>query len=266
MLIDLKGRRALVAGVADDRGFGFAIARSLAQAGASVCVGCWPPAYRAFNSMLRRGKLERSCDLGEGRKLEIERVYPLDARFDERGDVPDELRTEGRYRECERFTVQEVAQRLLEDFGPLPLDVVVHCVAHAPELAQPFFDTSRRGYLAAVSASSFSFVALAQRMSPLMRSGGSLICLSYIAAQRVIPGYGGGMSAAKAALENDTGVLSFELGRRHGLRVNCISAGPGPSRAASPTGFIDFMVSHVAHNSPISSRPCASSALEEALF
>lgn len=249
--IDLTGRRALIAGIADNRGFGFAIARSLAQAGAEVCAGCWPPAHRAFTSMLRRGRLDPFCELGDGRKLEFERVYPLDARFDEERDIPPEIRDNPRYRESESFTVQDLARRLCEDFGPRPLDVVVHCVANAPELARPLLDTSRRGYLDAVSASSFSFVALAQRLSPLMRSGGSLLCISFIAAERVIPGYGGGMSSAKAALECDTRVLAFELGRRQGLRVNCISAGPWASRAASATGFIDFMVRHTAHNSPI---------------
>ena len=66
-----------------------------------------------------------------------------------------------------------------------------------------------------------------------MSPGGAFMALSYLAGQRVIPGYGGGMSSAKAALESDVRVLAHEAGRRHGLRVNCISAGPLASRAAS---------------------------------
>jgi enoyl-[acyl-carrier protein] reductase I len=67
----------------------------------------------------------------------------------------------------------------------------------------------------------------------------------------VIPGYGGGMSSAKAALESDTRVLAFEAGRKFGLRVNVISAGPFASRAASAIGIIDRMVQYCATNTPL---------------
>src|SRR5262249_8019018 len=77
--IDLTGKRAFVAGVADDGGFGFAIAKALAEAGASVCVGTWPPALGIFTTLLRRGKLDESLQLGNGQKFEFERIYPLDA-------------------------------------------------------------------------------------------------------------------------------------------------------------------------------------------
>ncbi|HEU5480376.1 MAG TPA: SDR family oxidoreductase, partial [Candidatus Tumulicola sp.] len=97
-------------------------------------------------------------------------------------------------------------------------------------------DTSRKGYLSAVSVSAYSMVALVQRLGPLVRPGGSFLSLSYLAAERVIPGYGGGMSSAKAALESDTRVLAWEAGRKWGHRVNCISAGPLASRAASAIG------------------------------
>jgi enoyl-[acyl-carrier protein] reductase I len=72
-----------------------------------------------------------------------------------------------------------------------------------------------------------------------------------MASERVIPGYGGGMSSAKAALESDTRVLAFEAGRRFGLRVNTISAGPLASRAASAIGIIERMVEYCATNSPL---------------
>ena len=65
----------------------------------------------------------------------------------------------------------------------------------------PLLETSRAGYLSAISQSSYSFVSMVQRLGPLLRSGGSFLCLSYMASERVIPGYGGGMSSAKAALE-----------------------------------------------------------------
>ena len=84
-----------------------------------------------------------------------------------------------------------------------------------------------------------------------MRAGGSFLSLSYLAGERVIPGYGGGMSWAKAALESDTRMLAYEAGRRHGLRINTISAGPYASRAASAIGIIDAMVEYCAANSPL---------------
>src|ERR1700675_3472981 len=92
---------------------------------------------------------------------------------------------------------------------------------------------------------------MAQRMGPLMRPDGSFVSLTYRAGERVIPGYGGGMSSAKAALESDTRVLAFEAGRRFGLRVNTISAGPLASRAASAIGVIERMVDYCAANSPL---------------
>src|SRR5690606_40768388 len=93
LAIDLTGRRAFVVGVADDGGFGFAIAKALAEAGASVCIGTWPPALNIFETLLRRGKLDESRRLTDGRLLELEKVYPIDAAFDSLDDVPEENRT-----------------------------------------------------------------------------------------------------------------------------------------------------------------------------
>ena len=86
--IDLRGKRALVAGVADDGGFGFAIAKALAEAGAQVSVATWPPAYGIFTTMLSRGKFDASLMLSNGEKLAFERIYPLDADFDRLEDAP----------------------------------------------------------------------------------------------------------------------------------------------------------------------------------
>jgi enoyl-[acyl-carrier protein] reductase I len=85
----------------------------------------------------------------------------------------------------------------------------------------------------------------------MMRPGGSFLSLTYMAGERVIPGYGGGMSSAKAALEADTRTLAYEAGRRFGVRVNTISAGPWASRAASAIGFIDMMIAYTKANSPL---------------
>jgi len=87
-----------------------------------------------------------------------------------------------------------------------------------------------------------------------MREGGAFLSLSYLASERVVPGYGGGMSSAKAALESDTRYLSFEAGRRFGIRINAISAGPFASRAASVTGMIHEIVAYYADNAPLPRR------------
>jgi len=92
--IDMTGKRAFIAGVADDGGFGFAIARALAQAGASICVGTWPPALNIFQNLLERGKMAESMRLPDGRSMAFERIYPLDAAFDTLEDAPGEGSTD----------------------------------------------------------------------------------------------------------------------------------------------------------------------------
>ncbi len=249
--IDLTGKRALVAGVSDDGGFGFAIARTLAEAGATICVGSWPPALGIFTKLLERGKIEESLRLSDGRKLEFERIYPLDAAFDTMAEVPEEIRENKRYKDQGDFTVEGMTARIREDFGDPALDIVVHSLANAPEVRSPLVDTSRSGYLSAVSVSAYSNVSLVRNLAPLMRGGGAFLSLTYMASERVIPGYGGGMSSAKAALEADTRTLAFEAGRRWDVRVNAISAGPWASRAASAIGFIDTMIGYTSANSPL---------------
>ena len=253
--IDLTGKRAFVAGVADDQGYGWAIARSLAAAGASVCIGTWPPALGIFTKSLERGKLDRS--LPDGGEWEIEEIYPLDAVYDTPESVPDEVRENKRYRDLDGFTIQEVADRLEADFGSPSVDVLVHSLANGPEVQKALVDTSREGYLAALSASAYSLVSMVQRFGPLMSDEGAVVSLSYLAAERVIPSYGGGMSSAKAALESDTRTLAFEAGRRWGIRVNTISAGPLASRAARAIGTIDRMVTYYEANAAL---PASNSA------
>ena len=249
--IDLTGRRALVAGVADDAGFGFAISKALVEAGASVCLGTWPPALNIFLNLLERGKMDASRRLASGELLAFEKIYPLDAAYDTYEEMPEEIRSNKRYKDVGDCSVGGLAKRLTEDFGDKPIDIVVHSLANGPEVKKPLLETSRNGYLTAVSVSAYSMVSMVQRLGPLMRDGGSLVSLTYMASERVIPGYGGGMSSAKAALESDTRTLAFEAGRRFGIRVNTISAGPWASRAASAIGIIEKMMDYVAKNAPL---------------
>ncbi|MDE0898381.1 MAG: enoyl-[acyl-carrier-protein] reductase [Longimicrobiales bacterium] len=247
--IDLTGKRAFVAGIADDKGYGWAIAKALAEAGASICVGTWPPTMRIFTKSLERGKLDVS--LPGGGEIEFERVYPFDAVYDTDDVVPADVANDKRYVKLSGYSIQGVADSMKADFGDGSVDILVHSLANGPEVQNDLLDTSRPGYLAAVSASAFSMVSMVQRFGPLMRPGGSVVSLSYLAAERVIPGYGGGMSSAKAALESDTRTLAFEAGRRWGIRVNTISAGPLASRAARAIGTIERMVEYYEENAAL---------------
>ena len=246
--IDLSGKHALVAGVADDGGFGFAIAKALIEAGAKVSVATWPPALGIFKTMLERGKLDASLVLRDGTKMSFAKIYPLDAEYDQLDDVPTELRESRRYRDIGDFTISGLAKAVEADGG---VDIVVHSLANGSEVKKPLLETSRKGYLSAVSASAYSMVSIVRHFAPTMRKNGAFLSLSYMAAERVVPGYGGGMSSAKAALESDTRVLAYEAGRAYGHRVNVISAGPYASRAASAIGFIQEMLDYCKRNSPL---------------
>jgi enoyl-[acyl-carrier protein] reductase I len=161
------------------------------------------------------------------------------------------VRTNKRYKDVGDFSLDGLATRLAADFGSPALDIIVHSLANAPEVRKPLLETSRNGYLSAVSVSAFSLVAMLQRLGPMTRRGGAVLSLTYMASERIVPGYGGGMSSAKAALESDTRTLAFEAGRAWGVRVNTISAGPYASRAASAIGIIEKMVRYSAANAPL---------------
>lgn len=266
LAIDLTGKRALIAGVADDAGYGFAIAKALYQAGASIVLGTWPPALGIFQTLLERGKLDESRKLSDGRMLQFERIYPLDAAYDTADDIPPDVRENKRYRDAGDVSIQGLAARLQLDFGSPALDVVVHSLANGPEVKKPLCETSRRGYLAALSISAYSYASMVGRLGSVMRPGGAFVALTYLASERVVPGYGGGMSSAKAALESDTRVLAYEAGRKWRHRVNVISAGPLASRAASAIGKIDTMIDYVQKNSPLSEPVSAEEVARVAAF
>ena len=266
LAIDLRGKRALVAGVADDVGFGFAIAKTLAEAGASVSLAVWPPALGIFETLLRRGKLDGSRRLSDGRQLEFERIYPMDAAFDTLADAPEDVRSSRRYAEKGDFSIQGLADRWKADFGADSLDVLVHSLANGPEVAKLLLDTSRKGYVAALAMSTYSLTSMVRRLGPHMRKGASVLSLTYMASERVIPGYGGGMSSAKAALESDTRFLALQAGRRYGVRVNTISAGPVATRAASVTGMIDEVIEYCEKNAPLPEKLTTSEVASVAAF
>ncbi|KAK9866338.1 hypothetical protein WJX84_011467, partial [Apatococcus fuscideae] len=88
--IDLTGKKAFIAGVADDQGFGWAIAKALAEAGAEISLGVWVPALNIFESSYRRGKFDASRKLSNGSLMEFTNIYPMDAVYDKAADVPED--------------------------------------------------------------------------------------------------------------------------------------------------------------------------------
>jgi len=254
--VDLAGKVAFIAGVADTSGYGWAIAKELANAGATIVIGTWPPVLKLFQGALRKKSTDEARMLDDGSMMEIAKIYPLDAMYDVPEDVPQEVMENKRYAGVGPFTIQEVVEQVKADYGKV--DILVHSLANGPEVTKPLLETSRKGYLAASSASAYSLVSMVSKFAPLMPPGGSVLSLSYIASERVIPGYGGGMSSAKAQLESDTRTLAWEAGRKYGVRVNTISAGPLKSRAASAIGneggktFIERAIDYSVNNAPLS--------------
>jgi enoyl-[acyl-carrier protein] reductase I len=249
-MLNLKGKKAFIAGIGDDQGYGWAIAKALAEAGAEIIIGTWTPIVKIFTQSWSMGKFDESRLLSNGKKMEYLKVYSLDAAFDKPEDVPADIRENKRYQDATGYTVSEVAAQVYRDFGKI--DILVHSLANGPEVKKPLLETSRNGYLAAISSSAYSFVSLLQHFGPHMNAGGSTISLTYMASEKAVPGYGGGMSSAKAALESDNRMLAWEAGRKWGIRVNTISAGPLRSRAARAIGFIDCMIAYSKANAPLS--------------
>jgi enoyl-[acyl-carrier protein] reductase I len=249
MEINLKGKKALIAGVGDDMGFGWAIAKTLNEAGCDIILATWTPIVNIFETSWKMGKFNESRKMQNGQLMEYKKLYSLDASFDKPEDVPQEIKENKRYKDAQKYTISEVAEQIKNDFGTI--DFLVHSLANGPEVKKPLLETSRQGYLAAISSSSYSFVSMVSHFGPIMNINGACINLTYIASTRVIPGYGGGMSSAKAALESDTLTLAFEAGQKWSIRINSISAGPLKSRAAKAIGMIDTSIEYYKNNAPL---------------
>jgi enoyl-[acyl-carrier protein] reductase I len=260
----LKGKTAFIAGIGDDQGFGFAIAKALAEQGATILIGTWTPIVKIFTTSWENGKFDESRKLSDGTLFQYEKVYSLDVAFDKKEDVPAEISENKRYASSSGYTISEVAEQVKKDYGNI--DILVHSIANGPEVTKPLLETSRKGYLAAISSSAYSFVSLLAHFGPIMPKNSAAINLTYIASTKAIPGYGGGMSSAKAALESDTRTLAFEAGRKWKVRVNSISAGPLRSRAAKAIGMIDYMIAYSEANAPLTQDMEAEEVANAAVF
>src|SRR5277367_6544919 len=138
--INLKGKKAFIAGIGDDHGFGWAIAKALAEAGAEIIVGTWAPILKIFKMSWAAGKFDESRKLSDGSLMEFAKVYALDAVFDRMEDVPQEVRENKRYAELSGYSISDVAKQVAADYGHI--DILVHSLANAPEVTKNLLDTS----------------------------------------------------------------------------------------------------------------------------
>lgn len=250
--IDLSKKRAFVTGVADDGGFAWHIAKSLCAAGAEVYLASHPRVLGIVQRILERDKYAESRKLpyGVDGELKVAGLIGCDVEYDTNDDIPDERRGVKGYRD-EDVSIAGALRKYKELTGDGGIDILIHSVAFSPEIQNPHLETSRKAYLTAMSISSYSLVALTRAALPNMAGrDASVVGLTYLAAERVTPGYGGGMATAKAALECDARTLSWFVGEE-GVRVNLLSPGPYASRAAKSIGDVDQMIEHTAARSPL---------------
>jgi enoyl-[acyl-carrier protein] reductase I len=214
MLLD--GKRGLILGIANKRSIAWGIAQAAHREGARLAV-----TYQG--ERLLENVRELSAQLRDPL------VLPCDVSKDE--------------------DLKALAASVREGLGGL--DFVVHAVAFAlrEELDGEFLNTSREGYRLAQDISSYSLTALARETVPLMEGGGSIVTLSYLGGERVVPHYNV-MGVAKAALEMSVRYLAADLGPK-GIRVNAISAGPIKTLAASGVHGLSKMLEYHRTHAPL---------------
>ena len=212
----LQGKKGLVVGVANDKSIAWGCARALRDAGAELALTWFNDKARPHVEPLAQ-QLQAPITL----PLDVEQSGQMEAVFD------------------------AIAQR----WGQL--DFVLHSIAFAPksDLHGRVVDSSREGFARAMDISCHSFARMAHLAEPLMPQGGSLMTMSYVGAEEVIPGYGL-MGPVKAALEASTRYLAAELGPK-GIRVNAISPGPLATRAASGIPDFDALLQEAVKRAPL---------------
>jgi enoyl-[acyl-carrier protein] reductase I len=215
-MIDLKGKTAVIFGLANKRSIAWGIALRLHAAGATLAV----------------------CYQNERMKAEAE-------------DLVHELAGASGF-QCDLSNDAEIAALfagLKEKYGKI--DVLVHAVAFAPaeDLKGAFLNTSREGFRIAHEVSVYSLIAVSRAAEPLMTEGGSIMTMTYYAAEKVVPHYNV-MALAKASLEATVRYLAYELGPKN-IRVNAISAGPIKTLAARGIGALGEMMKAHAERAPL---------------
>lgn len=243
-MFDLSNKTALVTGVADNVGFGWHIAKAFAEQGAEVILSSHPRVVSILERFLTKEKYLESRLLKNGREFQPKAVIPCDVAIDTLADLATDQQGEKGYEGD--ISIAGLKKALEKE----TIDTLVHSVAFSPEVDVLHLNVSRKAYLTAMSISSYSLVALTRAILPHMGPKASVMALSYLASERAVPFYGGGMASAKAALECDARMLSWQLGE-FGHRINIISAGPYASRAAKSIGDIESMVNKTKEKSPL---------------
>ncbi len=218
-MLNLSGKNALVTGIANNRSIAWGIAQQLHQAGANIGVTYLPD---------DRGRSESKVG-----KL----VEPLSPSL---------------FLPCDVQNAEQVSsmfQIVKETWGRL--DILIHCLAFAnkEDLSGDFSNVSQDNFNLALDVSAYSLVQLSAAAKPLMTEGGSIVTLTYLGGERVVPNYNV-MGIAKAALEMNVRYLAAEMGA-HNIRVNGISAGPIRTLASSAVGKILDMIHHVEEVAPL---------------
>jgi enoyl-[acyl-carrier protein] reductase I len=215
-MIDLAGKTAVVFGLANKRSIAWGIAQKLHEAGATLAI----------------------CYQNDRMRLEAE-------------DLIAELPGASGF-QCDVSNDQEI-ETLFAAIGKKygKIDILVHAVAYAPaeELRGEFITTSREGFRIALDVSVYSLIAVSRAAVPLMTDGGSIMTLSFYAAEKVVPNYNV-MAVAKAGLESTVRYLAANLGSRN-IRVNAISAGPIKTLAARGVGALGDMLKSHAERAPL---------------
>lgn len=256
--IDFSGKVALITGVGDSDSFAWHISKAMQAAGAKLVWAVHPRMMTIVEGFLKGQTAEdlasRQLPYGGG-SLSVEQILPCDVSYDSMDDVPESVRNDRRYVRIQEkygdYSIAGMIKKVGETYGRI--DSLIHSVAFSPEITKHAWEVSRQAYLTAISISAYSLTGLCRAALPYMGDkpeSTSVVSLTYLAGERVVPHYGGGMGTAKAALQIDTKQLALNLGRRN-IRVNTISAGPYASRAARAIGNIQQMIDYAAERSPL---------------
>jgi enoyl-[acyl-carrier protein] reductase I len=212
----LKGKKALVAGIANEHSIAYGCASAFRELGAELAITYLNEKSKPYVEPLAK-------------KLAGEIFLPLDVA------QPGEL--------------EAVFEKIKNTWGRL--DILVHSIAWAPkdDLQGGLLDCTAEGFSRAMDISCHSFIRMAKLAAPLMKEGGTLFAMSYLGAERVVPNYNV-MGPVKAALEAACRYLAYELGPR-GIRVHPISPGPLKTRAASGLKDFDLMLNEAMQKSPV---------------
>lgn len=215
-MIDLKGKTAVIFGLANKRSIAWAIAQKLNEAGATLAI-CYQ------NERLQRDADSLSAELRDAKTFQCDVSSDSD--------------------------IDNLFSALQSTYGSL--DIVVHSVAFAPADAMKngFLQTSRESFRVALDVSAYSLIAVARAAEPLMTNGGSILTMTHYGAEKVFPNYNV-MGVAKAALESTVRYLAASLGKK-GIRVNAISAGAIKTLAARGIGDLQVMLDHGAARAPL---------------